>query len=144
MQDSRQADGVHEAPSRIAGVLSWLAVLTAPCCRKDAMGPNLLRAARPAAAPDCKVRDYFLATGRSHQPLPAGTRFTNAKATPASSPPYGGTYDSGCGCTAMQFGENSKASETVAGTEITGESGQRVWVSDEGVAFDHSTFGGSP
>jgi hypothetical protein len=171
-----------------------------------------LNAAHPGAAPGCKVRDYFLKTGGSHQPLPAGTRFTKgSKAVSASSPPYyywgqysytqcsytfgcngwnthlqidgvannvhvyqwnvyctaggnlignvctwpapgqsggylynGGTYNSECGCTAMQFGDDSTASGTIAGTSVTAESGQRVWVSDEGVGFDYWNYGGKP
>lgn len=179
---------------------AWVQTLSPADCAQ-------LNAEHPRAAPNCKVRDYFLKTGGSHQPLPAGTRFTGGSDTnSAFSPPYyqwgwysyvqcsyllgcngwnvnmqiygvandvhvyqwyhyctpggnlvdntvtwcgylynGGTYNSQVGCNAMQFGDDNKATETLpGGSTVTGESGQRVWVSCEGVAFDYWTFGGRP
>jgi hypothetical protein len=55
---------------------------------------SALNKARPGAAPDCTVRDYFLRDGGNHQPLPAGTRFSTgghvitAKAAAAASSAY--------------------------------------------------------
>jgi hypothetical protein len=175
---------------------TWVQTLSPTACAT-------LKADHPAAAPTCKVRDYFLKTGGSHQPLPAGTRFT--KGSEASSSYYywgiysywqcsytlgcngwnihlridgvannvhvyqwdvwcspggnviynsctwkgylynGGTHNSNCNCNAMQFGDNSQATQALpGGSDITGESGQRVWVTDEGVGFDYSNWGGRP
>jgi hypothetical protein len=38
----------------------------------------------PGAAPNCKVRDYFLKISGNHQPLPRGTRFITANGATAS------------------------------------------------------------
>ena len=57
----------------------------------------------------------------------------------------GGTYNSNVGGPAMQFGDDNKAQQSLpGGGVVTGESGQRVWVSWAGFDFDYWNFGGDP